>query len=649
MANRGPSPWALTFAGALALLLGTGIYQLHHIEQRLISQGQQIRALGEAIERGATAGPRTSPGAHGAATTTEEPTKVLHPEVPNFLKPRDKHWPVPGARLGGRLVRGWSSGDPKGFNSMLENAAELGELVELYAAASLADRNVWTNPDEWHGELATRVEVTDDFKEFTIYLRPGVTWHVPPNVDLENPRHAWMKGRHPLTAADVVFTFGLIMNPQVENGFMKNYYEELESFRAVDDLTVVIRWKKKQYLNLESTLSIAPMPEFLFSREEDGTPIPKETLGARFNQHWYNNKGFVGAGPYRMASYEPGTKIRLVRNEEYYGDKPAIAELEYPIYTDPNQTLLKLKAHELSMGGLTPAQYREELLAYEGKPKPANSPFFDGRIECRKLEQQVFRYIGWNADTPLFADKRVRRAMTLAFNRQQILESVFVGLGEITTGPFLKSGPYDDKSIQPYPFDLAQARALLAEAGFTDSDGDGLIDRQLRPGDGKRTPFEFTLLIPGSSKEFGALANIWKEDLLKIGVKMNIDAAEWSLMQKRMEEKRFDAFTGGWALGWDMDLFQIWHSSQADIPKGSNRVGFRNKEADAIIQKLRDTFDHDERVRLARSFHEIVHEEQPYTFFMIPKGVFCNWTDVKNVEFSKTRPTVNTFPWWVAR
>src|SRR6185295_3030438 len=157
-------------------------------------------------------------------------------------------------------------------------------------------------------------------------------------------------------------------------------------------------------------------------------------LGLKFNQHWYNNKGYVGYGPYRMASYEPGRLIRLVRNEDFYGEKPAIKEIRYPIYTDQQQTLLKLKAHELSFGGLQPGQYREEIQQYEKSgQKPAGSPFFDGRITCQKIDQPMFRYLAWNANRPMFADKRVRRAMTYATNREQILEKVFVGLGTLTS------------------------------------------------------------------------------------------------------------------------------------------------------------------------------------------------------------------------
>jgi peptide/nickel transport system substrate-binding protein len=645
---------ALTL-GALALiagLVGLAILEIHGVEQRLVVQGQQIRALGEATDRLSSQGVRETAGGGGAAPSVAEetPAHVLHPEVPNFLKAKDKHWPAPGAARDGVLTRDWPWGDPKGFNSLVENAAELGELIEQYAALPLADRNVWTNPGEWHGELANRVEITDDFKEFSIYLRRGVKWHLPPNVNLDDPKHVWLRERHEVTARDLVFTLDMMMNPQVENGATKSYYSELESYKAIDDYTFVVRWKKKQYLNISNTIGLGPVPEFLYSRDEDGRPIPKETLGLKFNQHWYNNKGYVGAGPYRMASYEPGSRIRLVRNEEFFGDKPAIREIVYPIYTDPQQTLLKLKAHEINAGILMPGQYREEVQQYEhANSKPASSPFLDGRVHCEKVPKFGYYYLGWNTERPLFADKRVRRAMTMALNRTALIENVFAGLGQLSIGPYQPGSPHNDPDVRPIPFDLDGARKLLADAGFRDSDGDGIVDKELHPGDGKRAPFEFTMLTYGSRKEWSALTNIFKEDLLKIGVKMNIETAEWSLMQKRMEEKRFDAYTGGWATGWDDDLYQIWHSSQADVPKGSNRVGFRSKEADGIIEKVRVTFDEDERTQLFRAFHRIVNDEQPYTFVIARTEPLCMWNDVKDVIFAKVRPAINTLPWSVAR
>jgi len=299
------------------------------------------------------------------------------------------------------------------------------------------------------------------------------------------------------------------------------------------------------------------------------------------------------------------------------------------------------------LGMLRQGQYREEVQQFEGLPqdqRPKNNPFLNGEISCDLREEPRYYYIGWNEDNPLFADKRVRRAMTLSLNREEIVKKVFSGLGQVARGPFPESTPYLAPDVQALPFDLKQASKVLAEAGWSDSDKDGVLDKALRGN--QRVPFEFTLLIYGSSPEFSSAANIFKEDLLSIGIKMNIEAAEWSLMQKRMEEKKFDAFTGAWGMPWAADPFQVWHSSQADVPRGSNRVGFRNKQADKLIEALRVTLDKPERIRLLHAFHHILQEEQPYSFMFLPRFAYCHRRGLEGIVYAKIRPIVNLLPWW---
>ena len=573
---------------------------------------------------------------------------MLHPEVEDILGPRDVHWPPKGATLNGTLKRGWDSGDPKGFNWVVVNDGTLQEWVETYANPSLAGRNKWTDPDKWHGELACRIEITDDYKTYTVYLKQGVKWHKPSGIDLKDPRYQWLDKEHELTAEDFVFAAEMLKNPQVENGFLKNYYEDLEKVEAIDKYTFVVHWKKKTYQSISFTLQLPPLAKFLFGYAEDGRPFPKETVGLRLNQHWYNNKGFMGAGAYQMTEYKPGSHMTFARNEEFLGEKPAIKEIRYPIYTDRALNALKLKSGELNFSELHPGQYREEYFDWQSKPKntwPKNNPFLNGTITCERVRAPVYRYLGWNAELPLFKDRRVRWAMSHALNREDILEKIFVGLGEQISGPFMPWTGRADETIKPPKYDLDRSRELLAEAGWKDTDGDGLVDKVI---DGKKTPFSFTMLVYGNKPAYSALANVLKEDLLKVGVKMDISTVEWSLMQKKMEEKNFEAYTGGWGAPWESDPFQIWHSSQADVPKGSNRVGFRNKEVDRLIEALRDTFEQEKRKEMYKQIHRILHEEQPYTFFFVQKYVYCWRNDVKGVRFSKDRPAEDYQPWWVS-
>jgi peptide/nickel transport system substrate-binding protein len=643
----GRSGWRAAGTIAIVGLLAVSALQLHSVEARLLTQSQQLRVLGEATERMAAKLERVQGG--GVAAPSGQPSLqgVLHPEVKDFLSPKETHWPPAGARTDGVITLDWFTGDPKGLNPLLESNTDFTDRLRPYVESRLAMRNRWTDPNTFYGDLAQRIEVTDNYKEFTFYLRKGVKWHPVSGVDLSNPRYAWLAKEHELTAHDFVFYFDLLMNPQVQNGWLKNYFEQLASWKAIDDYTLQVRWKKTEAGNVEQTLLSTPLPRFLYAYAEDGTPIPEATLGQAFNQHWYNNRGLVGTGAYRLVEYKAGSHLRLERNEQFYDELPAIKTLRYIIYTDRTQTVLKLKSGELSFGQLRSGQYREEVQQYEALPeaqRPKNNPFLDGSIHCDIIDQTSYYFIGWNSDNPLFSERKVRTAMTLALNRQGIIDRVFNGMGQISRGPFLETSGNLAPEVQPFPFDLKRAAALLAEAGWVDTDGDGLLDKA--DASGKRIPFVFSLLLRAASPEWTSFANVYKEDLLSIGVKMSVEAVEWSLQLKRMDEKKFDAYISGWALPWSTDPYQVWHSSQADVPKGSNRVGFRNKKADAIIEELRSTLDSSKRTELLRAFHRIVHDEQPYTFIFTPKIPYCYRGTVKNVIYAKERPQADIMPWW---
>ncbi|HVZ35400.1 MAG TPA: ABC transporter substrate-binding protein, partial [Polyangiaceae bacterium] len=483
MDQRRPG-WQVVGSVLVVGLLGASALQLHAVESRLVTQSQQLRALGETTERVAaqlehlrSAAPIDTPRRADADTALAE---VRHPELKNFLGAKGTHWPPPGAKTTGGIAIDFPHGDPKGFNPLLENGQDVVEKLIPYVESALASRNEWTDPNVFYGDLAWRVEVQDDFKTFTIYLRKGVKWHPASGVDLNSPRYAWLNEEHELTAHDFVFTFDLIMNPQVQNGFLKSYYSELASWKALDDYTLELRWNKTQELNVGFSLEIWPLPKFLFAYQEDGSPIPEATLGVNFNQHWYNNKGMVGTGPYRFARYAPGSQIVLERNEDFYGEHPALASITYRIYSDPAQTALKLKSGELDFGRLRSGQYNQAVLQYENMPeaeRPKDYPFLNGDIRCDLVDFPVYYFIGWNEDNPLFSDRRVRRAMTLALNRQQLVDKVFLGMGHVARGPFWEGAGTLDPEIKPLPFDLKQAAALLAEAGWKDTDGDGLLDK----------------------------------------------------------------------------------------------------------------------------------------------------------------------------
>jgi peptide/nickel transport system substrate-binding protein len=642
--------------GFLCILVGYQVFQVNHYEDLARDSAEQTEALVQSVanlqrqlESGAfvaaAAAPSQGSGA-GAAPSALPPEVEYHRpffaadewaalNAPgNYLQPRTDRNRIDGAIEGGTLHRAFISDIP-GLNPLTQNAADTSELY-AYVTMSLATRQR-NDPNRWVPELAYRIEVSEDFREYRVFLREGMMWHQPA-LDLSDPRYAWLNTPHEVVADDFVFFLELVMNPTVEAPHLRNYYEKCAGIEVVNDHEFIVRWTETTFPSISFTLGLAPIPRWLYGYNEDGEPFDAETLGRQFNQHWYNQKA-IGMGPYRFVEWELGGAIRLERNEDFFGERPPIDEIEFRVISDPTARLNNLRSGDLDYILLQPTQYSNEV---QGGGTPG---FGDGSLEHRVFQGPTYRYLGWNADGKFFNDRRVRLAMTHALNRQMLLEQNFFGLGTLLTGPFMTESPDYDASLPVHEFDLDRAAELLEEAGWTDANGDGIREKMI---EGEVVDFRFGMLTYGYRPEFVAAMEHYRNDLRRIGVEMTVQPAEWAVLVSRMEEKDFDAYTGGWQLGWDNDPYQIWHSTQADEPRSSNRVGFRNAEADAIIEETRRTFDPAARAELLKRFHRIVYEEQPYTFWFADRQIGAWQARVENVDFSVMRPFDLSFGWYFA-
>jgi ABC-type transport system substrate-binding protein len=169
--------------------------------------------------------------------------------------------------------------------------------------------------------------------------------------------------------------------------------------------------------------------------------------------------------------------------------------------------------------------------------------------------------------------------------------------------------------IQPIPYDPVGALQLLGEAGWTRSK-EGWLEKN-----GKR--FQFTLITNMGNNLRKAILTTAQDAWKQIGIDVRTDLLEWSVfIQERVNKADFDALILGWSMGIEPDLYQIWHSSQTN-PHQLNFVAFENSEADDLIIKIRQEYDHDRQVAYCHRLHEIIAEEQPYTFLYVGK-----WTAV---------------------
>jgi len=479
---------------------------------------------------------------------------------------------------------------------------------------ALAARNM-KNPSRWEPLLAESWEISPDRLTYTIHLRRGITWH-----DVTDPSTGRTFTRVPVTAHDFAFYVDVIRNPGIHCEPVRNYFSDLDRIEVLDDHTFRVIWREPYFLSESMTLSLSPLPRHFYdfdpSRPDD------------FNENDQRNRMIVGCGPWIFDRWEKGSEVVFRRNEDYYGLKPHLKRVRFRMIKEPNAALQALRKGEVDRTGLTTDQWTDQI----------GDALFAERFEKMQETRRVYFYIGWNLRRPLFADRRVRQAMTLLTDRERILRDVYRGLGRLVTGPFFIDSPGYDSSLEPYPFDPARARQLLAEAGWQDSNGDNILDK-----DGQR--LEFTFLLISNHPYYSRIAPIMKEDMAKIGVIMNIVEMEWNVYTERLNEWNFDACGLGWSLSYEQDPFQLWHSSEARKKKSSNHCGFENAEADQIIETARREFDAERRNALYRRFHAIIHEEQPYTFLVCPYSLSAIHTRYRNVNVYPLGTDVNSF--WI--
>ena len=448
-------------------------------------------------------------------------------------------------------------------------------------------------------ELAESWEISEDHLTYTFRLKRGVKWH----------------DGHPFTARDILYSFERIRDPKVDSAHLRNYYQDIEKLEMIDDFIVRYRYRIPYFRALEFCGGIPIVPAHVFKE------------GDNFNQHPIG-RAPVGTGPYRFLKWDTGKEIVIVRNGDYWGERPHLDRIVFKIITDSTVGLQVLKQGALDLMSLRPIQWMRQ----------TQSKRFQENFEKLKYYLPSYSYVGWNNRRPLFSDRRVRRAMTMLIDRETILKRILFGLGTVVTGTFYVKSPEYNAAIQPYPHDPDGAVALLKSAGWEDRDGDGILDR-----DG--TPFSFEFLISSSSKFGEQLATILQENLKQVGIRMEIRKLEWAVFIQRIEERNFDACTMGWSLGWETDPYQLWHSSMAD--KGSNFVGFKNEEADGLIEEARKEFDAGKRRKLYHRFHEILHEEQPYTFLFTTEALVAVARRFENVRVYPMG--LHPREWWVPK
>ena len=451
------------------------------------------------------------------------------------------------------------------------------------------ERERWmtVNPGEASDEVHERAEewlpLLEHNPTLVFRLRQGVLFH----------------DGHEFDAHDVVFTYRAIMNPKNLSPRTSDF-EPIRSIEVVDRYTVRVVYKRLFSPAVNAwTMQILPqhlLDQAALEREMDRRRLSqaaREAFGLRDSEF---NRNPVGTGPFVFESWQGDEQIRLRANARYWDGPPQYRDYYYRVLPDPLTQEVEFRTGAIDIYAPQPhqiARYRE-----------------DDAYQRFSSLSTGYTYIGYNNRRELLADKRVRRALAMAIDVDEIIRYVLYGEAERTTGPFPKNTPWYDHALAPVPYDPDGARRILEDLGWKTNSA-GWLEK-----DGRI--FEFNLITNNGNLVRKAVATIAQNAWRKLGVKCNTQLFEWAVfLEDFINPGDFDAVVLGWSMGVDPDLYQIWHSSQSGFGQ-LNFVGYKSAEADDLIVRIRREYDPQAQQAMAHRLHDVIASDQPYTFLYSP-------------------------------
>jgi peptide/nickel transport system substrate-binding protein len=466
----------------------------------------------------------------------------------------------------GDVLRSATIGDASNLIPMLASDSASHSIAGLIYNALLS----YDGHYNLYGVLAERWEVSEDGLALTFRLREGVEW----------------QDGEPFTAEDVLFTYRLITHPETPTPYSESY-KQVKKAEILDAHTIRFTYQEPYCPALESWASLDILPRHLL----EGSDITKSPLSRRP----------VGTGPYRFKEWKEQERIELSANHDFFMGHPWIERSVTRVIPDTATQFLQLKSGGIDQMGLTPTQWTRQ----------TNNEAFGGAFNKFKYPVNSFVYLGFNLLDPRFADRRVRQAIAYAIDREEIVKGVLLGLGVPGVSPYVPTTKWFNADLAPYPYDPEKARRLLAEAGWADSDGDGLLDKN-----GK--PFKFEIITNHGNAERKKTAVIIQQRVKAIGIDISIRTLEWAaFINDFIDEKKFEAVILGWSIGLDPDQYDIWHSSKT-TKKELNFISYSNSEVDKLLEQGRRRCEEGERKRIYDRLQEIIYDDQALVFLYVP-------------------------------
>ena len=496
----------------------------------------------------------------------------------NTIDATDYSKPYP-SEAGGTLIDA-TTGEPSSLIYMVAGeSASASVTANIFNKLLKYDKNL-----DLEGELVESWQVSNDQKTITFKLKPNLKW---------------ADGK-PLTSADVLFTWHAVIDEKTASPYASDY-QLVKKAEAPDALTFSVTYKQAYAPALDSWAGLQILPKHLLEgkdlRTTDFTRNP------------------IGSGYYKLDRWTHGENIKLSRNASSVLGQAKIDKLITRIIPDNSAQFLELMAGNIDSMGLDPIKYSRII--------PAR-PELKKTLALYKELGNSYTYMGFNLKHKPFDDKRVRLAINYAIDKQEIIDGVYLGLGIDIASPYKPGTRWSNPALKPYPYNPAKARALLKEAGFTDSDGDGIVER-----DGK--PFAFEI-VTNQNKEREKSAVLIQRRLKEVGIDVQIRAIEWaSFISRFIKTGDFDVVVLGWGLGLDPDQFSIWHSSQ-NAAGQFNFINYNNPVVDKLLEQGRTELNPEKRMKIYHEFAKVLLADSPIVYLSAGYGLSAIHKRVKGID-----------------